>query len=58
LSPADRRLTRHLAIVVLVKLVLLAGLWWAFVRDAQVVVDPASAAQHLVSIPPSAGEGD
>lgn len=29
----ERRLLRHLVIAVLINLLVLAGLWWAFVRD-------------------------
>ncbi|WP_202416625.1 cytochrome oxidase putative small subunit CydP [Duganella qianjiadongensis] len=43
----DHRLLRHLIIAVLVKLVLLTGLWWAFVRDARVEVDTTAVARHL-----------
>ncbi len=43
----DKRLLRRLAVAVLIKLALLAGLWWAFVRDARVVVDAEAIAQRL-----------
>ena len=43
------RLVRHLILAVLVKLALLAGLWWFFVRDLGVPVDPGAAAAHLVT---------
>ena len=43
------RLVRHLVMAVLVKLALLAGLWWFFVRDLRVPVDPGTAAAHLVT---------
>jgi len=56
MSPADQRLMRHLVIAVAVKLVLLVGLWWAFVRDARVEVDPAAAAQHLTASDHAPGE--
>ncbi len=39
MSPSDKRLLRHLAIAVLIKLVLLTALWWLFIRDARVSVD-------------------
>jgi hypothetical protein len=35
----ERRLTRHLGIAVAVKLVVLALLWWVFVRDVHAVAD-------------------
>ncbi|WP_454651083.1 cytochrome oxidase putative small subunit CydP [Bradyrhizobium liaoningense] len=44
----DRRLLRHLGVAVLAKLVLLAALWWVFVRDARVKADAPTAASHLV----------
>ena len=40
---ADRRLVRHLAIAVVLKLAVLALLWQVFVRDARVPVDAAIA---------------
>lgn len=43
----DKPLLRHLIIAVLVKLVLLTGLWWAFVRDARVEVDTTAVTRHL-----------
>jgi hypothetical protein len=44
-------LSRHLALLVLAKLAVLAGLWWAFVRDAAVPVDDQRAAAHLSGTP-------
>ncbi|MBN8489273.1 MAG: hypothetical protein J0M20_16295 [Burkholderiales bacterium] len=44
-------LSRHLALLVLVKLAVLVGLWWAFVRDAAVPVDDQRAAAHLTGAP-------
>lgn len=46
---SDRRLLRHLTAAVLIKLAVLVALWWAFVRDARVPVDPAAAACHLAA---------
>lgn len=45
----DRRLVRHLSLAVGVKLALLAGLWWLFVREAQPRLDPARVAARVVS---------
>ncbi len=42
-----RRLVRHLALAVIVKLAALAALWWVFVRDAHVAVDPDAVAAHV-----------
>jgi 4-amino-4-deoxy-L-arabinose transferase-like glycosyltransferase len=52
----DRRLVRHLAIAVALKLAVLAALWWAFVRDERVSVDAAATAAHLGAQPPRIGE--
>jgi cytoskeletal protein RodZ len=41
----DRQLVRKLIIVVLIKLVLLFALWWAFFRGQQVVVNGETMAQ-------------
>lgn len=35
MKAAQDRLVRHLAIAVALKLAVLTGLWWAFVRDDQ-----------------------
>jgi hypothetical protein len=40
-------LLRHLVIAVALKLAVLAGLWWAFVRDERVGIDVERAAAHL-----------
>lgn len=37
---SDKRLLRHLLTAVLIKLVLLSLLWWLFIRDSHVSVDP------------------
>lgn len=52
----DRRLVRHLAVAVALKLAVLAALWWVFVRDERVSVDAAAAAARLVAPPPRTGE--
>lgn len=43
----NRRLLRHLAIAVLIKLALLTVLWWAFVRDSRVTVGADAIANRL-----------
>ncbi len=53
---SDKRLVRHLLIAVLVKLVLLAGLWWLFIRDARVDVDAAAIASRLGGPVQTSGE--
>ncbi|MDI1261516.1 cytochrome oxidase putative small subunit CydP [Aquabacterium sp.] len=47
MTPDERRLVRHLATAVLIKLVVLALLWWIFVRDARVSADTDSVAAQL-----------
>ncbi len=51
MSPTDHRLLREIVVVILIKLVLLTGLWWAFIRDHKVSVDGHAMAAHA-----SAGE--
>jgi hypothetical protein len=39
MKTADQLLVKRLAWVLVIKLMLLYGLWWGFVRDQQVTVD-------------------
>ncbi len=48
MTPQDRHLLRKLIAVLAVKAVMLAGLWWGFVREQRVVVDPHGAAQRML----------
>jgi hypothetical protein len=49
MKPADQLLVKRLVWVLLIKLVLLFGLWWSFVRDQRVPVDASGMAlQTLV----------
>lgn len=41
------RFRKEIYAIVIIKLVVILGLWWAFVRDAQVDVDQAAIARHL-----------
>ena len=50
MKTAQDRLVRHLVIAVALKLVVLTGLWWAFVRDERVGVDADRAAAHLGTV--------
>jgi hypothetical protein len=58
----ESRLLRHLTLAVLLKLAVLALLWWWFVRDARVDVGPdamshrAAAAAPLAASPRSGGQ--
>ena len=45
MKPVDQVLVRRLAVVLAIKLVLLFGLWWGFVRDQRVTVDASSMAK-------------
>jgi hypothetical protein len=52
-------LSRKLAIVLVIKLVVLTGLWWGFVRDERVPVDTDRVAARLLGplqTPPSPEE--
>lgn len=42
-------LLKHLAVVLVIKLLLLAALWYAFIAPQRKQVDSATAAQHLLS---------
>jgi hypothetical protein len=50
MQAAQHRLVRHLVIAVALKLVVLTGLWGAFVRDERVAVDADRAAAHLGAV--------
>jgi len=39
MKPVDQMLVRRLAWVLVIKLAVLFGLWWGFVRDQRVTVD-------------------
>jgi hypothetical protein len=43
----DRLLLRRLVLAVLIKLLVLTGLWWQFVREARVTVDVEAVVGHL-----------
>jgi len=47
MKPPASPLLRHLATAVVVKLLVLTVLWWAFIRDGRVGVDAERAAAHL-----------
>ncbi|MBE0588158.1 hypothetical protein D9M68_719010 [compost metagenome] len=48
----DRFLLRKLAVVLVIKLVFLMGLWWGFVREQRVVVDTDAAASQMLGSRP------
>ncbi len=45
----DGHLARKLFWIVLIKLAVLFALWWAFIREQRVEVDPATMAQTMQS---------
>ena len=49
----DRPLVRKLAVVLVIKLAVLTGLWWGFVRDQRVPVDTDSAAMQMLGSRPA-----
>lgn len=49
----DRFLVRKLALVLVIKLAALAGLWWGFVRDQRVAVDTDLAAAQMLGTRPT-----
>jgi hypothetical protein len=42
-------LRHELTLLVIIKLLVITGLWWAFVRDVKVEVDSERFATHLVA---------
>lgn len=48
MKPADQSLVKRLAWVLVIKLVLLFGLWWGFVRDQRVTVDASGMAMQTL----------
>jgi hypothetical protein len=53
MNPLDRALVRKLAVVLVIKLAVLTGLWWVFVRDQRVAVDTGSAASQMLGTRPA-----
>ncbi|WP_454456280.1 cytochrome oxidase putative small subunit CydP [Thauera phenylacetica] len=49
MNPTDRRLVREITLVIVLKLILITALWWAFIRDAKVAVDPGAMAAQVVA---------
>nr|MBL8411591.1 hypothetical protein [Dechloromonas sp.] len=47
MNPRDRHLRKEIAIILIVKLIAITALWWAFIRDARVNVDVAETARHI-----------
>jgi hypothetical protein len=49
----ERRLVRHLAWVVVIKLLTLGGLWWGFVREQHASPDAEAAARRVAALAPA-----
>ncbi|MER2553466.1 MAG: cytochrome oxidase putative small subunit CydP [Thauera sp.] len=49
MNPTDRRLVREITLVIVLKLILITALWWAFIGDAMVAVDPGAMAARIVA---------
>ena len=49
MNRTDQKLLRELVVVVVLKLIVLVALWFAFVRDQRVSVDAASVAAVVTS---------
>ncbi|HEV6965676.1 cytochrome oxidase putative small subunit CydP [Roseateles sp.] len=54
----ERRLVRHLAWVVVIKLLALGGLWWGLMREQRTSPDADAAARHLAATAPLPTPGD
>jgi hypothetical protein len=48
----DHFLLRKLAVVLVIKLVILTGLWWGFVREQRVAVDTDAVASQMLGSRP------
>ena len=58
MKPADHMLVKRLGVVLFIKLLLLFGLWWGFVREQRVTVDASGMATQAL-VPGSVSiEGD
>lgn len=49
MNTTDRRLVREITVVIVIKLILITALWWAFIRDAKVPVDPGAMAAQVAT---------
>lgn len=51
MKPNDRRLLKEISIVLVIKLILLYGIWFYWISGNAIKVDPRSTAQHILSTP-------
>ncbi|MFZ2269868.1 MAG: cytochrome oxidase putative small subunit CydP [Azonexus sp.] len=49
MKPQKQRLRQEIILLIVLKLVAIIALWWYFVRDVRVTVDPDIAAEHIGS---------
>lgn len=54
----DKYLVTKLAAVLMIKLALLGGLWWGFVRDQRVTVNASQVADQVLSSRLNSAIGD
>jgi len=47
MNPHNRHLSKEIVVILIVKLIAITALWWAFIRDARVDVDVAETARHI-----------
>jgi hypothetical protein len=45
----DRNLRKEIVVILIVKLIAITAIWWAFIRDARVSVDVMETARHFSS---------
>lgn len=57
MKPLDKTLVRKLAVVLLLKLAVLVALWWGFVRDERVTLDPSRVATQFLQSTPISAKG-
>jgi len=48
MNPLDQTLVRKLAVVLVIKLAVLVGLWWVFVREHRVTPQESGVATQLL----------
>jgi hypothetical protein len=51
MAPSESPLQRHLGWIVAIKLIALFALWWFFIRDVGVHVDPATVSRQFAPNP-------
>lgn len=49
MKPNDRKLLKEISVVLVVKLILLYGIWYYWISGNAIKVDSSSAAEHVLS---------